>query len=58
MVCAAIDYLVYTLDVLDQHGRSFNPTPPASECGDLPGTRDALAATKYIVISSQAPAAQ
>lgn len=57
-VCAAIGYAVYTLEVLDQHGRLFNPTPPTSECGALPGTRDALAAIEYTVLSSRTPSAQ
>ncbi len=52
MVCAAVGYAIFTVEVLDQHGRRIRPTLPSGQCGDPSGTRAALATTAYTVIDS------
>jgi len=58
MACAAVGYAVFTLEVLNQYGTGSHPRLPTCSCGDPTGTRDALAATAYSVLSSITPAAQ
>lgn len=56
--CPASVHPVFVLEVLDQQGRVYRPTLPTSPCGEPAGTRDALAATAYTVLSSTAPTTQ
>ncbi len=52
VACAGVGYAIFTVEVLDQHGRRIRPTLPSGQCAGPSGTRDALARTAYTVIDT------